>query len=589
MKGLSFPLRALFALSIFLMVQPLPADIVCQGESPDGEFSLTVTITYPDPGTVIIGRQPCPGNLRLRGSAVDAGSSLFDVFFVIDSSGSTFAASGLDIDGDTIVGEGDFLNNNDPGDSVLAAELLAVRRFVEQVDPDRVRISIIEFSAVIPIPPGLPEEQGRIRIVQPLTSDFGRVHAALDEIQQMGSVGATDYGGAVYKLIEEWNANADPDNREAIAFFISDGKPTFPRYPYDTTEIPDIDWAMEATADAAATGIAINTYEVGHFDDLSTLQAMADQTGGEFFPNLTPEDLIFFLESATLVQIESLVIQNLTTGQSRDTDPAADGDFSVRLDLVDGVNQFRVIATTSGGQVIEVTCETDVTIICLPPTIPNDRSDSRDVPGTPGIDRENWGGSGGEEPTLEDIQGALELIEAKLDQLVMPPPPPPDAPPAPGSGISCVPRDAAYWAGLCAETPGPYPAEVVRGFTEWSRRVDEMLLPAYDLTACAALRLESTDDPCAGAMAQYAGLLLNRASAMQGESCPLAFHAPGACFPALPDMVYLLDLPEGLELGPVSDVGELVQALDVLLAEGTAGGNPGACRLAELLARGANR
>jgi len=464
MQGMSFPLRALFALFILLMVQPLGADVVCQGESPDGEFSLTVTITYPDPGTVIIGRLPCPGNLRLRGSAVDAGSSLFDVFFVIDSSGSTFAASGLDIDGDTIVGEGDFLNNNDPGDSVLAAEILAVRSFVNQVDPDRVRISIIEFSAVIPIPPGKPDEQGRIRIVQSLTSDFSRVNAALDEIQQMGSVGATDYGGAIYKLIEEWNANADPDNREAIAFFISDGKPTFPRYPYDTTEIPDVNWAMEATADAAATGIAINTYEVGSFDDLSTLQAMAEMTGGDFFADLTPEDLIFFLESASLVRIESLVIENLTTGQSRDANPSADGNFSARLDLVDGRNQFRVTAITSGAEVIEVTCETDVTIICLPETIRSDRPTSGGVPGLPDLDRENWGGSGGEEPSLEDILGAIELIEAKLDQMT-PPPPPPEAPPAPGADLSCAPHDAAYWAGLCADVPRPdhLPGAAARG------------------------------------------------------------------------------------------------------------------------------
>jgi hypothetical protein len=591
MKETAFPLRALFVLCAFLAVPPLTADVVCQGTSPSGEFTLTVTIEYPDPGTIIVGDEPCPGRIRLRGVAVDSSTSLFDVFFVIDSSGSTFAASGLDIDGDTYVGQGDFLNNDDPGDSVLAAEVAAVRSFVDQVDPDRVRISIIEFSAVIPIPPGRPEEQGRIRTVQSLTGNYALVHAALDDILQRGSVGATDYGGAVYELISEWTANAEPDTRETLAFFISDGKPTFPRYPYDTTEIPDTDWALEATADAAALGIPINTYELGNFDDLSTLQSMADMTGGEFYADLSPEDLINTLENASLVEIDSVLVENVTTGEWESSDPEADGSFWARVDLVEGDNHFRVTATITGGETVEVICETDVHLICLPDLVSTPRpSGGRGVGGIPDVDRS--GNTGGQEGDLGAIEGklddearfvddaefsqaiaALQFIEAKLDQLTASPAPPqiPDA--------GCAGRGAAYWAGLCGD--GPYPPDVVAGFEDWSAQVDAMLVRGHDTRTCPALLADESAGDCGQALAGYTALLLNRAAGLEAEACPFRIEDPAA-------LSRVAGLKSGTLLDEVSDVGGLVQALDLLLAEG-AGGNEAACRLADLLARRANR
>src|SRR5687767_7489034 len=92
----------------------------------------------------------------------------YDVYIVVDSSGSTAGASGLDLDGDGVEGVGDWRTNTDHDDSTLHAELESVRRAVTAWLPQDVRVSLEEFSAVIPIPPGEPSEQGRIRTVQGL-------------------------------------------------------------------------------------------------------------------------------------------------------------------------------------------------------------------------------------------------------------------------------------------------------------------------------------------------------------------------------------------------------------------------------------
>src|SRR5690606_28045511 len=63
-----------------------------------------------------------------------------DVMIVLDTSGSTMGASGADINGNGIVGEQRYggvgsllgLGANDPGDSILAAEVAAARRLLSR-------------------------------------------------------------------------------------------------------------------------------------------------------------------------------------------------------------------------------------------------------------------------------------------------------------------------------------------------------------------------------------------------------------------------------------------------------------------------
>ena len=96
----------------------------------------------------------------IKGNAVAEGDrpADFDVVLVIDVSGSTKVASGVDVDGDGEVGidphfellpPGTYspdIRNTDPQDSILAAEIAAAEALLATLDSDRVRVGVISFS-----------------------------------------------------------------------------------------------------------------------------------------------------------------------------------------------------------------------------------------------------------------------------------------------------------------------------------------------------------------------------------------------------------------------------------------------------------
>ncbi len=311
--------------------------------SPD--FDVRVTLESPSPGDTLGTGSPCPARVRVTGDANARGRSTHDVYFVVDTSGSTAGSSGRDVNGDTVP------------DSTLEAELEALRASVAMLDPAITRVALIEFSAVIPIPPGEPNEQGRIRTVQSLTSNFSQFYAGLDAIRSAGSVGATDYGGALLELAAEFDRNGDPA-RGHVAFFLSDGKPTFPRFPYDSTEPLDVDHAMQGASACASRGIVVNTFEVGVFDDLSTLQAVADRTGGRHVGELAGGAIVDALPGSTLVGIQSVRVRNDVTGVEVTATLRPDGSWDAFVNLVPGGNRI-VITTTSdqGAEVVECVME----------------------------------------------------------------------------------------------------------------------------------------------------------------------------------------------------------------------------------------
>lgn len=337
---------------------PEPEPVECVLEDAETGLSLEITIVSPVHGQERPATPPCDGQVEVEGVAEVAGlSNLFDLFFVIDSSGSTAGASGRDIDGDGVIGADGPFGSTDPGDSVLEAELQAVRQFVQDLDPATARVAIIEFAAI------LDGTDGRMRIVSSLTPSFAQVAAALDEISALGSAGATDYGGAIRLLNQEFLANARPAERIPICFFLSDGIPTFPEPPFNTTEPLDRQTAMDAATESAALGIEINTFEVGPAGAAAILTEIADLTGGEFFPALVAGDIVDVLNDFNLVDVRSVTIDNLTTGASAVGEVAADGSFSGRIGLQAGSNELAVTVVTAGAQVLTGTCETTVELL----------------------------------------------------------------------------------------------------------------------------------------------------------------------------------------------------------------------------------
>jgi hypothetical protein len=323
----------------------------CQVIQADNAFDVRVTLDSPTPGSTSGSGDPCPAPVHIEGNANARGNSTYDVYFVLDSSGSTAGDSGRDVDGDGT------------NDDTLDAELEALRASVSMLDPAITRVALVEFSAVIPIPPGEPNEQGRIRTVQGLTPDFSQFYAGLSNVRTAGSVGATDYGGALLELAAEYDRHGDP-TRGHVAFFLSDGKPTFPRFPYDSTEPNDIAYAMQGAQACADRGIVVNTFEVGIFDDTSTLQAVADLTGGRHVGELAGGAIVDALPGSTLVGIESVTIRNELTGEEVTASLRPDGSFDAWIDLAQGANRI-VITTRSDGSAEIVECAMELEGDCV--------------------------------------------------------------------------------------------------------------------------------------------------------------------------------------------------------------------------------
>jgi hypothetical protein len=162
----------------------------------EDQARLMLELEAPTPGSVIGDPQ---------GLAFVAGKALalygeyqtFDIVFVIDTSRSTAEPSGSDIDEDGKIGRrgGSFvedylawlpflrwlpLPNSDRGDSILAAELQAVRTLVDQLDPRTTRVGIVSFAG----------DQDPMTLdadtEAPLTAEFDEVDDALDNIMRDG-------------------------------------------------------------------------------------------------------------------------------------------------------------------------------------------------------------------------------------------------------------------------------------------------------------------------------------------------------------------------------------------------------------------
>jgi hypothetical protein len=498
------------------LVLPPPT---CTSITSSGEI-MTATLSAPLPGTVLSAYEPdCISNIDVLGTG-SVGLTLSDLYFIIDSSGSTGACSGFDVDQDGVIGmPAGPAGCTDPDDNVLAAEVRAVHDFVLTLDPALSRISIIQFS----MPEGAFGVGERERVVVSLTSDIPTVLAGLDEILFFGPAGATDYGGAIGLLIGEFTTNGDPANRRQLCYMMSDGVPTYPDGGFGNEDPGDSQWALDQADIAASQGIVINTFGVGFIPsvtldpvfprrcvvglaEVSTLECVALRTGGEFFASNDPEDIVDRLLLSRPAGIELVTATNLETGDSASTVPSPNGSFSLQLPLVQGViNNIEVVVLADDG----TTCvlETNVLPMCF---------------------------------ALSD---------------------------------GCSPLTQGYWHRQCEGVglidnggigPPPHPDWQAEALLRLMVAVVDPLIRELgsptDTTTCQALDADPPDDMCQKAIKQYAAVLMNMYGGHLGPDC-------------------LLELPT---LGIVTPQ-QAADAIKALIIQGLAG-DPRACYLANDLA-----
>lgn len=322
-----------------------------------GPLTLRVAIDHPAPGARV--GEASGAFLAGRAVALRGSGDQFDLVIVIDTSGSTLAPTGVDVDGDGTIGvpwhDG---SSSDPGDSVLASEVAAAARVLAGLDPRRTRVAIVSFAGQATVAyPGarLPARIKRAALtLEPLTSDYRRIHRGLALLLERGGFGLSHMAAgvdlAILELLGLEGALSSPaPNSRKIVLFFTDGQPTLPVPGSDADNVRAV---LASAARARRAGIRIHSFAIGHWaleGPVSTVE-MAAVTGGLFTPVRHPGDLVRFVETVSFAAIRELELRNLTTGRAaHQVRVHADGSWDGLVPLVPGENWIEVTARSELG------------------------------------------------------------------------------------------------------------------------------------------------------------------------------------------------------------------------------------------------
>jgi hypothetical protein len=329
---------------------PIPKPVI------QPRVQLQLEIEAPQPNELI---GAADGKLVVAGRALSAAlrGGRIDVMVIIDTSASTAAPAGADIDGDGVVGHSRIpgigrmlsLPSSDRDDSILAAEIAAARTLLDQLDPRSTRVGVVAFAG------DSHGDTPDARVVAPLTNDFGWVDAALDGLAEAGPRGRTNIQAAILRAARELSggpgsqSNPIPGTRK-IALLMTDGQPTLP----DATSRRKCGrLAIDAALAAAHDGIRIDTYAVGPgaTDEPWVMRELAAATEGLFTPVVAPGELVAAFHDVQLSDVSAIQISNLTTRKPADQvrlEP--DGWFTGIVELAQGRNRIEIRALASDGR-----------------------------------------------------------------------------------------------------------------------------------------------------------------------------------------------------------------------------------------------
>lgn len=327
---------------------------------PDAPGGLRVTIEVPEPEAILA--DSAGAFVAGRALTLASGSGRFDLFLVLDTSESASLPSGVDVDRDGELGVATSTSDpssTDPGDSILAAEIAAAEQVVDGLDPKRTRVGVVTFAgeAVVRLLRELdrPPVRRAALTQEPLTSDYRRVHAALDELSKSEPYGLTHMAAGIDLATLELLGLAgsvgshDPDSTKLILFF-TDGQPTL---PYLTSETGNVGAVRVAADRARRAGVRIHSFAIGPeaLEGPVAAVEMAAITRGLFTPVPDPGRLSEFVEAMRLAEVEEVTARNDTSGEAaHEVQLHADGSFEALLPLAVGKNRLEVRARDRRGE-----------------------------------------------------------------------------------------------------------------------------------------------------------------------------------------------------------------------------------------------
>jgi Mg-chelatase subunit ChlD len=318
--------------------------------------ALQLEIEAPAPDALV---GAADGKLMVSGRALASAvrGGRFDVIAVVDTSSSTHAASGADVDGDGQVGIprigalGRLLDlpSTDPGDSVLAAEIAAVRTLLAQLDPHSTRVGVVAFAGDGRDP--TPDAH----VAVPLSSDYAQVEAALDALLAAGAHGRTNIQAGILLAARELSGGAGAQSEprpqaRKVALLVTDGQPTLPD---STSRRSCARMAVEAAEQAAELGIRIDAFALGRdaTDQPWVAVEIARVSSGVFTPVVQPGELVAAFQEVRLADITGVQISNLTTRRpAEQVRLESDGWFGGIVALARGRNRIEIRAYARDGR-----------------------------------------------------------------------------------------------------------------------------------------------------------------------------------------------------------------------------------------------
>jgi len=273
-----------------------------------------------------------------------------DVAVVIDLSASTRLRSGVDVNENGVIGKSspeireDYWGTgspeklcDDPGDTIAAAEIAAVRRLLKLLNAERTRVALIAFG-----------DKGEL--VAPLTATRAEVIAALDLLDKRhGWYGGTNYASAL-DVARNALLQAPDDGkagRKRSILFLSDGYPTLPPPEPNPGRA-----AISAAREAGGKDIHIHSFALGPeaVRGRDVLDLMSRLSKGSLTEIERPGEVLFHLPAVELSEVAQVELTNETSKQpGRAIRLLADGSFDGFVPLVAGRNVVRITAIGIGG------------------------------------------------------------------------------------------------------------------------------------------------------------------------------------------------------------------------------------------------
>ena len=354
------PRKAGVATLLLLVVTAVP---IARADDASEAPTASLEIEYPPDG-LVVGPSGC--GLFVAGRV---GPPELDVVIVIDTSVSTAAPSGADLDSDGSVGRSEFGRigftmgdrSTDPGDSILSAEVAAARRLAQILDPRRTRLGLVSFSGgpadLVRGEPVLPNAVTRV----PLTDELAHLEEGLNALREGTPAGGTHMAAGIDQATVELlglpgaTSTADP-SRSRAAVLLTDGTPTQP-FGYDRPA-DNVRAALRAADRARRARIRVSTVAIGSLALEGPVAAVeiAERTGGAFIPVRRTAGLLEAIEEVKITHPVRVEIANRSSGEmARQFRMTPGGSWGGFVPLAPGDNRIEVVARAEGGNEVRRT------------------------------------------------------------------------------------------------------------------------------------------------------------------------------------------------------------------------------------------